>query len=117
MKNIFKNLFTRKPVPTYPEYKEIKESIDGTPEEDIKEKLSAFGLSRKSEERDEYEMSTKPSTDIEKLLADVPFGNTSSDIAYTVANKDYEFLIMVHYGQCVCSVFFIDRTTNALRKL
>lgn len=101
----------------FQDYWALRRAIDGTPVEELDELLHRLAVRRLSEPRSEDDVDAAPLTDIETLTAGIPWGNTCSDEGFTVRNKDYEFMLIIHYGLCYTSSYHIDLTTNSLQSV
>ncbi len=104
-----------KPIELY-HYADLRNIVDGTPEEEIHDVFRRFGMKQLTTPATQDELEGHPRTHIEELTRRLPLGNTCSDTAFSVENKDYEFIIIIHYGLCYTSINYIDKTTEFLQK-
>lgn len=108
----FHNLRRKK---AHASYVTLKDTITGTPVEYLPMLLRSNGITKVNNPVDENEMNRAPRTDIEKLLGGLPFGNTSSDVAFTAENDRFQFLVVIHYGLCYVSLYYLDKKTIVLK--
>ena len=106
-------------MPHFPfhDYKDLRAAVDGYDVEGIDAIFRKCGISKVNDAASEDQMNSSPRTEIERRTAHLPFGNTSSDEAFTAETDRFQFLVLIHYGQCYTGMFYIDRTTNELKSV